>query len=203
MVFFCAWHVKNHINKHFASFHPQALLLLLKEVEKTGIFTQKWLDHLITYDVISRKHSNWPSLNLSQNVREGWTNSYWRKEKAQKNPRGGGAPPPPPYVRGVLNELINRRRFKSHHVPQYFTVLIQINKCFIEWARWNKSCVLIGYPSHLARSEFPALVPQGKLFLLAIIIINPLLNELVRSRWPDIDLVIFLRFHWPRLGPGP
>ena len=28
------------------------------------------------YDVISRNHSNWPSLNLSQNVRKGWTNSY-------------------------------------------------------------------------------------------------------------------------------
>ena len=27
----------------------------------------------ITYDVISRNHSNWPSLNLSQNVREGET----------------------------------------------------------------------------------------------------------------------------------
>ena len=31
----------------FASFHPQALLLLLKEVEKTCIVTQKRLDHLL------------------------------------------------------------------------------------------------------------------------------------------------------------
>ena len=30
-----------------------------------------------TYDVISRYHSNWPSLNSSQNLQEGWTNSYW------------------------------------------------------------------------------------------------------------------------------
>ena len=29
-----------------------------------------------SYDVISRTHSNWPSLNLSQNAREGQTNSY-------------------------------------------------------------------------------------------------------------------------------
>ena len=35
------------MNKHYASFHPQALLLLLKEVEKTCIFTQKWFDHLL------------------------------------------------------------------------------------------------------------------------------------------------------------
>ena len=109
---FCAWHVKSHINKHFASFHLQALLLLLNEVDKTCIFTQKWLDHLLTYDVISGKRSNWPSLNLSQNVREGWTNSYWKQEKAQINLREGGdtTPPPPSYVRGVLNEFINRRR---------------------------------------------------------------------------------------------
>ena len=44
---FRASQVKYHINKPFVSFHPQALLLLLKEVEKTCIFTQKWLDQLL------------------------------------------------------------------------------------------------------------------------------------------------------------
>ena len=39
-----------------------------------------------TYDAISRNHSNWPSLSLSQNAREGWTNSYC----AEKNLRGRG-----------------------------------------------------------------------------------------------------------------
>ena len=34
------------INNSFASFKPQALLLFLKEVEKTCIFLKKWLDHL-------------------------------------------------------------------------------------------------------------------------------------------------------------
>ena len=33
-----------------------------------------------TYDVVSRNHSNWPSLNLSQNVRKGWINSYWKRQ---------------------------------------------------------------------------------------------------------------------------
>ena len=39
---FCAWHVKQHINKYFAPFYPQALLLSFKEVEKkkTCNFTQ-------------------------------------------------------------------------------------------------------------------------------------------------------------------
>ena len=39
--------VKTAINKHFALLHPKALFLLLKEVEKKCIFTQKWLDHLL------------------------------------------------------------------------------------------------------------------------------------------------------------
>ena len=51
-----------------------------------------------TYDVISHNHSNWPSLNLSQNVREGWTSRYWKRQvmmfyllqKTQKNIGWGG-----------------------------------------------------------------------------------------------------------------
>ena len=41
-----------------------------------------------TYDVISRNRSNWPSLNLSQNVREGWMNSYWKLEVLMFYPLG-------------------------------------------------------------------------------------------------------------------
>ena len=33
-----------------------------------------------TYDVISRNHSNWLSLNVTQNLREGWANSYWKRQ---------------------------------------------------------------------------------------------------------------------------
>ena len=58
---------------------------------------------LATYDVISRNHSNWPSLNLSQNVREGWTNRYWKRHVLMFYPRGkklkknlGGSTPFPP-----------------------------------------------------------------------------------------------------------
>ena len=47
MVIFCASHENNHITKHVAEFLPQDLLLLLKEVKKTCIFTQNWLDHLL------------------------------------------------------------------------------------------------------------------------------------------------------------
>ena len=59
-----------------------------------------------TYDIISRNHSNWPSLNLSQNGasdKQTATENFrcWCfivKEKNQKNLRGDGSrtPPPPP-----------------------------------------------------------------------------------------------------------
>ena len=35
------------MNKYFILFYPQTLLLLLKQVEKTCIFSQKWPDHLL------------------------------------------------------------------------------------------------------------------------------------------------------------
>jgi len=41
-----------------------------------------------TYDVISRNHSNWPSLNLTQNLREGWTNNYWKRQELMFYPQG-------------------------------------------------------------------------------------------------------------------
>ena len=65
-----------------------------------------------TYDVISRNHSNGPSLNSSQNLRERWTNSYWKRRvlmfyplgKNSEKPYGGVAStPPPPPVRPRVN----------------------------------------------------------------------------------------------------
>ena len=41
-----------------------------------------------TYDVISCNHSNCLSLILSQNVREGWTNSYWKRQVLTFYPLG-------------------------------------------------------------------------------------------------------------------
>ena len=37
---------------------------------------------------MSRNHSNWPSLNVSENVREGWTNSYWKHQVLMFYPLG-------------------------------------------------------------------------------------------------------------------
>ena len=54
------------------------------------------------YDVISRNHRNWPSLNLTQKAREGWRNSYWEHQVLMFYPLGNklrktlgcGSPPP-------------------------------------------------------------------------------------------------------------
>ena len=69
----------------------------------------------------------------------------------------------------------------------------QILRCdwLPERARW----------SHLARSGLPAL-SRRKNFPKSHII-NPLLTKLVRLRWLDIGLVLFLRVHGPRLRLGP
>ena len=53
-----------------------------------------------TYDVISCNHSNWPSLNLSQNVREGWTNSYWKRQVLTFYPLGKNSEKP--YGEGMV-----------------------------------------------------------------------------------------------------
>ena len=63
-----------------------------------------------TYDVISRNDGKRPSLNLSQSVREGGTNSYWKRQvlmfyslgkKKSEKPYEDPPPPPlsPPLVR--------------------------------------------------------------------------------------------------------
>ena len=55
-----------------------------------------------TLDIISRNHSNW--LKLSQNVRGGWTSSYWKRQvlmfyplgKDSEKGYGSWHPPPSP-----------------------------------------------------------------------------------------------------------
>ena len=57
-----------------------------------------------TYDVISRNHSNWPALNSSQNLREGWTNSQWKRQVLMFYPL---SPPPlvPPRVKSWTGDI--------------------------------------------------------------------------------------------------
>ena len=48
------------------------------------------------------------------------------------------------------------------------------------------------------------LVPQDQKLFFGVLsnIINPLLTKLIRSRWLDIALVLFLRVYGPRLRLG-
>ena len=87
---------------------------------KNMYFHSKFAWQPATYDVISHSHSNWPSLNLSQNLRKGWTNSYWKRQvfmfyplrKNSEKPyggEGGGVASTPLLVRprGLINKVSN------------------------------------------------------------------------------------------------
>ena len=66
-------YVKQHIHNFFASFLPASsasVTFLVEKSWKNVHFHPKMYWPPATYDVIYRNHSNWPSLNLSQNVRE-------------------------------------------------------------------------------------------------------------------------------------
>ena len=119
---------------------------------KNMYFNQKMTWPPATYDVISRTHSNWPSLNLSKKkVPKGWTNSYWKRQvlmfyplgKNSKKPYGGSGihpPPPPLLVRPiVLISLLS--------IPCEILSLIgpQKNKCFLNYLSWDQG--LFGYIS--------------------------------------------------------
>ena len=69
-----------------------------------------------TCDVTSRSHSSWPSLNLSQNLRKGWTNSYWRRQVLMFFPLG--------------------KNSEKHHQ--------QHHQLFLNWSifKWRKSWIL-------------------------------------------------------------
>ena len=96
-----------------------------------------------TYDVISRNHSNWPSLNSSQNLCEGWTNSYWKRQvlifytlgKNSDKPYGvGGWHPhlPPLYVRQLTLSYV-------YTIPDSF--LCRYEKLFdIVWPATAQDC---------------------------------------------------------------
>ena len=49
----------------------------------------------VAYNVLTRYHSNLPSLNMSQNVHEGWINSYWKRQVQTFYPLGENSEKPP------------------------------------------------------------------------------------------------------------
>ena len=105
--------VKTARNSNFLCFtwkitHKWALCMILAAtfafiVERSWqnmYFHPKMAWPLANYDVISCNYSNWPSLNLSQNVREGWTNSYWKRQVLTFYPLGKNSEKP--YGEGMV-----------------------------------------------------------------------------------------------------
>ena len=117
-----------------------------------------------TYDVISRNHSNWPSLNLSQNVREGWTNRYWKRHVLMFYPRGkklkknlgGSTPFPPPCTywgqraRKVILVYMQDRGFNSFASNM---IKLSVNE--------PKRSSLLALTRALFRSEYLILGPKS------------------------------------------
>ena len=91
------------------------MALLLREVEKTSTFTQKWLVHLLlmtSYLITTATDHHWTCLKMcardertaTENVRC-WC--FIPKEKTQENLIGGSTPPPYPlYVRALSHNVI-------------------------------------------------------------------------------------------------
>ena len=83
-----------------------------------------------TYDVISRNHRNWPSLNLSQNACKWYTNSYWKHQVLMLYPLGKYSekpqPPPPP------SPLYTRRLIKFHY---------ENHENHNKTSKWNKTMI--------------------------------------------------------------
>ena len=61
----------------YSTYRPK---LTVKKSWKNMHFHSKMAWQPVTYDVICRNHSNWPSLNLSQKVREGERNRYGKRQ---------------------------------------------------------------------------------------------------------------------------
>ena len=124
---------------------------------KTMYFHSKTAWPPTTYDVISRNHSNWLSLNLSQNVREGWKNSYWKRqalmfyplgENSEKLYGGGGGEVgihPPSFYFWGLRDLLNV--FMSIHLQT--TLLIIFNCCILSF-----NPLAFTVPKKLEKTEF-------------------------------------------------
>ena len=70
----------------FGALHELCMILasrftfIVERSWKNMYFHPKMVWPPAAYDVISRYHSNWPSLNLSQKVRERWTNRFWKRQ---------------------------------------------------------------------------------------------------------------------------
>ena len=110
---------------------------------KKHVFSPKIGMLYATYDVISGNHSNRPTLNMSQNLCEGWTTSYWKRQVLIFYPLGKNSeklygwkrctlPPPPPPCTGGGLYISAVSSCWTVSLSRYF-ILEWI--CFNDWAK--------------------------------------------------------------------
>ena len=137
----CVLHEKQHINKHMML--ATIFTFIVERSSKNMYFHPTFAWPPATYDVISRNQSNWPSLNLTKNLREGWTNNYWKRQNLMSYPqgknlwRGGGHPMS---IRCVtLHSVRDRRGAASlrHRNSTEITVLVCEQKSNLMWFSWQ------------------------------------------------------------------
>ena len=96
----------------------------------------KWINaRAIFIQFASHNHRNGPLPNLTQNMCEGWTNSYWKHQVLMLYPlrensenlmgRGVASNPPPLYVRGLISLII-------YFVTNYW-IIYWLNFCMYIW----------------------------------------------------------------------
>ena len=85
-----------------------------------------------TYDVISRNHitnhNNWPSLNLSQNVREWWTNSYWKREVLTFYPLGMPSRPQAYNAQSYWKHVVSLKSKKAIVLKPFISIIRVISR---------------------------------------------------------------------------
>ena len=79
--------------------------LLVERSWKKHVFYSKLACPPATYDVISRNHRHWPSLNFSQNVRSRGINEKFYRLRKKLNPSERGWQPSPPPFNICWNEF--------------------------------------------------------------------------------------------------
>ena len=140
----CVLHEKQHINKHMIL--ATIFTFIVERSSKNMYFHPTFAWPPATYDVISRNQSNWPSVNFTQNLREGRTNSYWKRQKlmsyrqgkTKKNLMEGWGHPMS--IRCVtLHSVRDRRGAASlrHRNSTEITVLVCEQKSNLMWFSWR------------------------------------------------------------------
>ena len=138
--------------------------LLLREVEKTSTFTQKWLVHLLlmtSYLITTATNHHWTCLKMcardeqtaTENVRC-W--GFIPKEKTPENLMGGCTPPPSLYVRALSHNFILILIRKLSLRVSFFPVSLLAKSATIA----PKIKRQTSYPSHMeVFHPFPPLPP--------------------------------------------